>query len=248
LKPWRKDMCAFPGRWRICRPHGRRTRPLCRSAQSQAGRWSASTRARSSSSAEVRQPIPAEPGQLERYDHEYRRNGTSISFVWHRRASALAQGQGHSAAGGQKITPSAARTGRCPLSRCHCIRVVQDNLSTIRPAPSTRHSRPPKPAEFCAASSSTTPPSNASWLNMVEIEIGVLRGQCLDRRIERPKRLLSEIAAWEKQRNAAGPASNGCSQPKRPAPKWAAPIPSHPKSHNHCAEGTSAKYAIHRYL
>src|ERR1700737_2633126 len=32
------------------------------------------------------------------------------------------------------------------------------------------------------------------------------------------------------------PASNGCSQPKRPAPKWAAPIPSHPKSHNHCAE------------
>jgi hypothetical protein len=39
---------------------------------------------------------------------------------------------------------------------------------------------------------------------MVEIEIGVLRGQCLDRRIDDPKRLISEIAAWEKQRNAAG--------------------------------------------
>jgi hypothetical protein len=38
---------------------------------------------------------------------------------------------------------------------------------------------------------------------MVEIEIGVLRGQCLDRRIDDPKRLVSEIAAWEKQRNAA---------------------------------------------
>ena len=35
---------------------------------------------------------------------------------------------------------------------------------------------------------------------------------------------------------APGPASNGCSQPTKPAPKWAAPIPSHPKSHNHCAE------------
>src|ERR1700716_2274018 len=32
------------------------------------------------------------------------------------------------------------------------------------------------------------------------------------------------------------PASNGCSQPTKPAPKWAAPIPSHPKSHNHCDE------------
>jgi hypothetical protein len=45
--------------------------------------------------------------------------------------------------------------------------------------------------------------SRASWLNMVAIEIGVLRGQCLDRRIDDPKRLISEIAAWEKQRNAA---------------------------------------------
>jgi hypothetical protein len=31
----------------------------------------------------------------------------------------------------------------------------------------------------------------------------VLRGQCLDRRIDDPKRLISEIAAWERQRNAA---------------------------------------------
>src|ERR1700704_1163082 len=38
-----------------------------------------------------------------------------------------------------------------------------------------------------------------SWLNMVEIEIGVLRGQCLDRRIEGRKRLRREIAAWERQ-------------------------------------------------
>ena len=44
-------------------------------------------------------------------------------------------------------------------------------------------------------------PKHASWLNMVEIEIGVLRGQCLDRRIDDPTRLISEIAAWERQRN-----------------------------------------------
>ena len=46
-------------------------------------------------------------------------------------------------------------------------------------------------------------PKHASWLNMVEIEIGVLRSQCLDRRIGERERLVSEIAAWEKQRNTA---------------------------------------------
>jgi DDE superfamily endonuclease len=44
-------------------------------------------------------------------------------------------------------------------------------------------------------------PKHASWLNMVEIEIDVLRGQCLDRRIDEKDRLIAEIAAWEKQRN-----------------------------------------------
>jgi hypothetical protein len=38
---------------------------------------------------------------------------------------------------------------------------------------------------------------------MVEIEIGVLRGQCLDRRIGDRELLVAEIAAWERQRNAA---------------------------------------------
>ena len=47
-------------------------------------------------------------------------------------------------------------------------------------------------------------PKHASWLNMVEIEIGVLRGQCLNRRIGQRERLICEVAAWQKQRNASG--------------------------------------------
>jgi hypothetical protein len=47
-------------------------------------------------------------------------------------------------------------------------------------------------------------PKHASWLNMVEIEIGVLRSQCLDRRIATQQQLESEIASWEYQRNASG--------------------------------------------
>jgi len=58
--------------------------------------------------------------------------------------------------------------------------------------------------EGCEAKLTMYTPKHASWLNMVEIEIGVLRGQCLDRRIDDPNWLRREIDAWERQRNAAG--------------------------------------------
>ena len=47
-------------------------------------------------------------------------------------------------------------------------------------------------------------PKHASWLNMVEIEIGVLRSQCLDRGIDDKGTIIAEVAAWERQRNAEG--------------------------------------------
>jgi transposase len=153
---------------------------------------------------EVRQSIPAEPGQLERYDYEYRRNGTVNLFIfvdvnrpW------------------RKVKVTQRRTARdyahCmrDLVDVHypeatCIRVVQDNLSThsagalYEAFPPTEARRILRRLEFHYT------PKHASWLNMVEIEIGVLNGQCLDRRIDDASRLISEIAAWEHQRNAAG--------------------------------------------
>lgn len=46
-------------------------------------------------------------------------------------------------------------------------------------------------------------PKHASWLNMAEIEIGVLSRQCLDRRVESQHRLQCEVDAWQQARNAA---------------------------------------------
>ncbi|SCC93352.1 transposase [Thiomonas sp. X19] len=46
-------------------------------------------------------------------------------------------------------------------------------------------------------------PKHASWLNMAEIEIGVLSRQCLDRRVESQHRLQCEVDAWQKARNVA---------------------------------------------
>ena len=83
------------------------------------------------------------------------------------------------------------------------IRVVMDNLSTHSAGalydafPAAEARRILKRLEFHHT------PKHASWLNMVEIEIGVLRSQCLVRRIDDKDKLITEIAAWERQRNDA---------------------------------------------
>src|SRR5207302_9809407 len=83
------------------------------------------------------------------------------------------------------------------------IRVVLDNLSThsagslYQTFPADQARRVLRRLEFHYV------PKHASWLNMVEIEIGVLAGQCLERRIESREQLAAQTTAWEQQRNAA---------------------------------------------
>lgn len=151
---------------------------------------------------EVRQPIPAEPGRLERYDYEYRRNGTVNLFVL--LDVHLPGARSKSTSGGpQKTTPNACATSSTSIIPTP--RRSGSSRTIYRPIlPSLYQAFPPAEArrilrrlEFHHTR------KHASWLNMVEIEIGVLRGQCLDRRIDDPKRLRREITAWEQQRNAA---------------------------------------------
>src|SRR5207249_2631068 len=85
-----------------------------------------------------------------------------------------------------------------------CIRVVQDNLSTHSTGALYEAFAPAEARRILRRLEFHYTPKHASWLNMVEIEIGVLRGQCLDRRIDDPNWLHREIDAWERQRNATG--------------------------------------------
>ena len=153
---------------------------------------------------EVRQPIPPEPGQLERYDCEYRRNGTVNLFVFldaHRSWRRV------------KVTDrrTAADFALCMrelvdvhFPEAERIRVVLDNLSTHSPGALYATLPPQEARRVLRRLEFHYTPKHASWLNMVEIEIGVLRGQCLDRRIDNRERLIAEIAAWERQRNQSG--------------------------------------------
>jgi transposase len=153
---------------------------------------------------EVREPIRARSGQIERYDCEYKRNGTANLFVFldvHRPWRKV------------KVTDSRTAIDFATCMReltdvdfpaAERIRVVVDNLSThsagalYQAFPACEARRVLRRLEFHYV------PKHASWLNMVEIEIGVLRGQCLDRRIATRAQLVTEIAAWERQRNASG--------------------------------------------
>lgn len=153
---------------------------------------------------EVRQPIPAGPGRLERFDNEYRRNGTANIFMFldvHRPW--------------RKAKVTDRRTARdfaecmrdlvdVHYSNAQLIRVVLDNLSTHSPAALYEAFPPEEARRILRRLEFHYTPKHASWLNMVEIEIGVLRTQCLDRRISERHILEAEIAAWNRQRNASG--------------------------------------------
>ncbi len=84
------------------------------------------------------------------------------------------------------------------------IRVVLDNLSTHTAGALYETFPPPEAHRILQRVEFHRAPKHASWLNMAEIEIGVLRGRCLDRRIGERALLVSEIAAWQQQRNASG--------------------------------------------
>jgi transposase len=153
---------------------------------------------------EVSAPIRAQPGQLERFDCEYRREGTRNLFVFvdaHRPWRHV------------KVTEQRTRHdfAHCmrELSDVHYphaerIRVVLDNLNTHSAGALYESFAPQEARRVLRRLEFHYVPKHASWLNMVEIEIGVLRAQCLDRRIGDPDELAAEIAAWQQQRNASG--------------------------------------------
>ena len=153
---------------------------------------------------EVRQPIPAQPGQLERYDCEYKRNGTTNLFVFldvHRPWRKVKVTENRAAV---DFAACMKELADVHLPKAERIRIVLDNLSTHSAGALYQAFPPYEARRLLRRLEFHYVPKHASWLNMVEIEIGVLRGQCLDRRIASQEQLVSEIAAWERQRNASG--------------------------------------------
>lgn len=151
---------------------------------------------------ETRQPLPVAPGQPQRYDYEYVRQGTCNLFTY----LQPRVGWRHVVVTERRTKLDFAHRMQ-ELSEVHFphaerIRVVIDNLNIHTPAAFYEAFEPGAARRLVQRLEFHYTPKHGSWLNMVESELAVLSRQCLDRRIPESERLCSEIAAWEAERNA----------------------------------------------
>ena len=153
--------------------------------------------------AEVRAPLPLGPGQTERYDYEYKRNGTRNLFVFFEPS----QGWRHVAITARRTGPDFARQMKWLVDERHpeadVIRVVLDNLNTHRAAALYETFDPAEARRILKHVEFHYTPKHGSWLNMAEMELSVLDRQCLDRRMGDEPTLAHEVTALEVERNIA---------------------------------------------
>jgi transposase len=150
---------------------------------------------------EARVPVAPKPGRPARFDYEYVRNGTANVFMFV---------DAHRPWRHAKVTDRRTRLDFAECMRdlvdvhypkAARIRVVMDNLSTHTPAALYESFEPDEARRILRRLEIHYTPKHASWLNMVEIEIGVMVSQCLDRRIPSKALLVKEVGAWQKRRN-----------------------------------------------
>ena len=152
---------------------------------------------------ETRTPVPAAPGQVAHYDCEYVRNGVANIFMIF---EPLA---------GQRDVEVTVRRTKKDYAQClrklsderypdaEIIVLVQDNLNTHSPASLYEAFEPAQAKRLAERFEFHYTPKHGSWLDMAEIELGILGRQCLSQRIDNIEELRRQVNAWEKSRDKA---------------------------------------------
>jgi transposase len=152
---------------------------------------------------DTRTPLPIRPGQLQRVDYEYEREGVVNLFLF----CEPLQGQ-------RWVTVTEQRT---KVDWAHQIQdlvdvrypeaerivLVMDNLNTHTPAALYEVFPPAEAKRLVDKLEIHYRPKHGSWLNMAEIELSVLSRQCLHRRVPEVATLQAEVDAWQARRNTA---------------------------------------------
>ena len=150
---------------------------------------------------EVREPIPCEPGIPVRVDDEYVRKGVVEIFM---EVEPLA-GKRHVEITEHRTRKDWALQIKQMLDKRYPdvtkVRLVMDNLNTHNIASLYKTFEPEEARRLAERLEIHYTPKHGSWLNMAEIELIVLKGQCLDRRIAEMATMQAEVAAWEIDRN-----------------------------------------------
>jgi hypothetical protein len=151
---------------------------------------------------EVRQPLPAKPGSVEKYDTEYERNGGSHLFMFFDPVA----GQRHVAVTDHRTAVDWAHQIKHLVDvlypQAERITWVMDNLNTHTGASLYKAFPPEEARRILDKLDIHYTPKHGSWLNMAEIELSILSRQCLDRRIPDQQTLKKEVTAWQATRNA----------------------------------------------
>ena len=157
---------------------------------------------------ETRTPLPIRPGEPEKYDFEYERNGVSNLFM----LSAPLEGWRH-----VKVTDHHTKVDWAQLIKelvdehfpeKKKIVLVMDNLNTHKLSSLYAAFKPEEARRIVDRLEIHYTPKHGSWLDMAEIEIGIMARQCLDRRIPDQDTLRHEIKAWQDKRNQDGACVN----------------------------------------
>jgi len=152
--------------------------------------------------ADLLEPLPARPGQPQRVDYEYKREGVADLFMFFEPLSGKRF---------IKVTDRRTRkdwaTAMQELSdgiypQAEKIVIVMDNLNTHSSAAFYETFEPDEARRLTNRFEFHYTPKHGSWLNMAEIELGVLIRQCLKRRIPDKTTLEYEVKAWQVERNA----------------------------------------------
>jgi hypothetical protein len=150
---------------------------------------------------EIREPIPCSPGSPVRIDDEYVRNGVAEIFM---EVEPLA-GRRHVTVTEHRTRKDWAMQIKQMLNERYPsaikVRLVMDNLNTHNIASLYDTFEPEEARRLAERIDIHYTPKHGSWLNMAEIELSVLKGQCLARRIPDMETMQNEINAWQKDRN-----------------------------------------------
>ncbi len=150
---------------------------------------------------QTRIPIARKPGQDAKEDYEYARNGVANIFM----ANEPLKGKRFVKVLKRKTKKEWAHFAKDIADKYYPeaekIRLVMDNLNTHKPSALYETFPPQEAKRIWDRFEFIYTPKHGSWLNMAEIELNVLMGQCLNRRIDDMTTIRKEVKAWQQSRN-----------------------------------------------
>ena len=149
---------------------------------------------------ETRTPLPVRSGSPAKFDYEYDRKGVCNIFI----ASEPLVGKRFVEVTHRRTKKDWAlfieRIAK-KYKKAEKITLVMDNLNTHKPSSLYETFHPEKAKAIWDRFNFVYTPKHGSWLNMAEIELGVMGRQCLNRRIDKIKKIKKEVKAWKQNRN-----------------------------------------------